>query len=213
MDLYDRDTSAFDTELNETILHPSTSRAYTGHLCQDHQVWTRDRYPKTAAVGLTPPPVCPPSQVLIWNLDVGEPVKMIDCHSDVILCMSFNTDGSLLTTTCKDKKLRVIEPRSGRVLQVKPHFVRGRGGRGAWGSTFSQTCESRCQRPSLMHLACTSVDQPSVLGPSLLTGTLPCSWWRGALVPFLTHCTPSPHRILLACSGDRAGDTLLHMNP
>ena len=62
-----------------------------------------------------------PWQVLIWNLDVGEPVKMIDCHSDVILCMSFNTDGSLLTTTCKDKKLRVIEPRSGRVLQVKPH--------------------------------------------------------------------------------------------
>ncbi|XP_036100574.1 coronin-2B isoform X3 [Molossus molossus] len=56
-------------------------------------------------------------KVLIWNLDVGEPVKMIDCHSDVILCMSFNTDGSLLTTTCKDKKLRVIEPRSGRVLQ------------------------------------------------------------------------------------------------
>ncbi|XP_064869996.1 coronin-2B [Oncorhynchus nerka] len=42
---------------------------------------------------------------------------MIDCHSDVIVCMSFNTDGSLLATSCKDKKLRVIEPRSGRVLQ------------------------------------------------------------------------------------------------
>lgn len=64
-----------------------------------------------------------PLQVLIWNLDVGEPVKMIDCHTDVILCLSFNTDGSLLTTTCKDKKLRVIEPRSGRVLQVEPHVV------------------------------------------------------------------------------------------
>ncbi|EMP36031.1 Coronin-2B [Chelonia mydas] len=56
-------------------------------------------------------------KVLIWNLDIGEPVKMIDCHTDVILCMSFNTDGSLLSTTCKDKKLRVIEPRSGKVLQ------------------------------------------------------------------------------------------------
>ncbi|XP_075362578.1 coronin-2B isoform X4 [Mycteria americana] len=56
-------------------------------------------------------------KVLIWNLDIGEPVKMIDCHTDVILCMSFNTDGSLLATTCKDKKLRVVEPRSGRVLQ------------------------------------------------------------------------------------------------
>lgn len=58
-------------------------------------------------------------QVLIWNLDIGEPVKMIDCHTDVILCMSFNTDGSLLATSCKDKKLRVVEPRSGRVLQVR----------------------------------------------------------------------------------------------
>lgn len=73
----------------------------------------------------------PPSfflQVLIWNLDIGEPVKMIDCHMDVILCMSFNTDGSLLATTCKDKKLRVLEPRSGRVLQVWC-----RGGCVGWG--------------------------------------------------------------------------------
>ncbi|XP_013929760.1 PREDICTED: coronin-2B isoform X2 [Thamnophis sirtalis] len=56
-------------------------------------------------------------KVLIWNLNIAEPVKMIDCHSDVILCMSFNTNGSLLGTTCKDRKLRVIEPRSGKVLQ------------------------------------------------------------------------------------------------
>uniref|UniRef100_W5KFC8 Coronin n=1 Tax=Astyanax mexicanus TaxID=7994 RepID=W5KFC8_ASTMX len=55
--------------------------------------------------------------ILIWNLEIGEPVKMIDCHSDVILCMSFNTEGSLLATSCKDKKLRVIEPRTGQVLQ------------------------------------------------------------------------------------------------
>uniref|UniRef100_A0A7N8X5E7 Coronin n=1 Tax=Mastacembelus armatus TaxID=205130 RepID=A0A7N8X5E7_9TELE len=56
-------------------------------------------------------------KILIWNLEIGDPVKMIDCHTDVILSMSFNTDGSLLATSCKDKKLRVIEPRSGRVLQ------------------------------------------------------------------------------------------------
>ncbi|CAN9506582.1 unnamed protein product [Ophioblennius macclurei] len=56
-------------------------------------------------------------KILIWNLEIGEPVKMIDCHTDVILSMSFNTDGGLLATSCKDKKLRVIEPRSGRVLQ------------------------------------------------------------------------------------------------
>ncbi|XP_052321353.1 coronin-2B isoform X3 [Oncorhynchus keta] len=65
-------------------------------------------------------------KILIWNLEVGGPVKMIDCHSDVVLCMSFNTDGSLLATSCKDKHLRVIEPRSGKVLQeadCKSHRV------------------------------------------------------------------------------------------
>uniref|UniRef100_A0AAV2LV08 Coronin n=1 Tax=Knipowitschia caucasica TaxID=637954 RepID=A0AAV2LV08_KNICA len=56
-------------------------------------------------------------KILIWNLDLGEPVKMIDCHTDVVLSMSFNTDGSLLATSCKDRRLRVIEPRSGAVLQ------------------------------------------------------------------------------------------------
>uniref|UniRef100_H3CVZ8 Coronin n=1 Tax=Tetraodon nigroviridis TaxID=99883 RepID=H3CVZ8_TETNG len=56
-------------------------------------------------------------KILIWNLEIGEPVKMIDCHTDVILSMSFNTDGGLLATSCKDKKLRIIEPRSGAVLQ------------------------------------------------------------------------------------------------
>ncbi|CAL8381357.1 unnamed protein product [Arctogadus glacialis] len=56
-------------------------------------------------------------KVLIWNLEVGEAVKMIDCHTDVILSMSFNTDGSLMATSCKDKILRLMEPRSGRVLQ------------------------------------------------------------------------------------------------
>ncbi|KTF78187.1 hypothetical protein cypCar_00017041 [Cyprinus carpio] len=61
-------------------------------------------------------------KILIWNLEIGEPVKMIDCHTDVILCMSFNTEGSLLATSCKDKKLRVIEPRSGKVLQQEANF-------------------------------------------------------------------------------------------
>ncbi|XP_016405967.1 coronin-2B-like [Sinocyclocheilus rhinocerous] len=56
-------------------------------------------------------------KILIWNLEEGVAVKMIDSHPDVILCMSFNTDGSLLATSCKDKKLCIIDPRSGKVLQ------------------------------------------------------------------------------------------------
>lgn len=60
---------------------------------------------------------------MIWNLDSPEqviknPVRTITQHSDVVLSMSFNTDGSLLATTCKDRKVRLMEPRTGNLLQV-----------------------------------------------------------------------------------------------
>ncbi|XP_075888554.1 coronin-2A isoform X1 [Nelusetta ayraudi] len=61
-------------------------------------------------------------QVMIWNLDCPEPViknpvRTISHHTDVVLSMSFNTDGSLLATSCKDKTIRLIESRSGNLLQ------------------------------------------------------------------------------------------------
>ncbi|XP_061414354.1 coronin-2B [Lethenteron reissneri] len=65
-------------------------------------------------------------KILVWNVEAGEAVQVIDCHRDVVLSLSFNTDGSLLATTCKDRRLRVIEPRSGAVLQethCKTHKV------------------------------------------------------------------------------------------
>ncbi|XP_041642175.1 coronin-2A isoform X2 [Cheilinus undulatus] len=61
-------------------------------------------------------------QVMIWNLDCPEqviknPVRTISLHTDVVLSISFSTDGSVFTTTCKDKKVRLIETRSGNLLQ------------------------------------------------------------------------------------------------
>ncbi|XP_078070143.1 coronin-2B-like isoform X2 [Mustelus asterias] len=61
-------------------------------------------------------------RVMIWNLNSGEqliqnPVKILDCHKDVVLSMSFNTDGSRLVTSCKDKKMRIINSHTGKVLQ------------------------------------------------------------------------------------------------
>ncbi|XP_067409558.1 coronin-2A [Emydura macquarii macquarii] len=61
-------------------------------------------------------------KIMIWNLDTQEaliqnPVKTIGCHKDVILSMSFNTNGSLLATACRDRKIRLLDPRSGAVIQ------------------------------------------------------------------------------------------------
>ena len=54
--------------------------------------------------------------VIVWDINKGEAVSVIDRHPDVIYSISLNRDGSLLATTCKDKKLRVFEPRSGIVV-------------------------------------------------------------------------------------------------
>lgn len=53
--------------------------------------------------------------VIVWNIEKGDTVNVIECHPDVIYSMSLNRDGSLLATTCKDKILRIIEPRSGKI--------------------------------------------------------------------------------------------------
>lgn len=39
----------------------------------------------------------------------------IDCHPDIVYSACFNWDGSKLLTTCKDKKIRIINPRTGEI--------------------------------------------------------------------------------------------------
>mmetsp|Transcript_64932 Transcript_64932/g.103327 ORF Transcript_64932/g.103327 Transcript_64932/m.103327 type:complete len:464 (-) Transcript_64932:703-2094(-) len=55
--------------------------------------------------------------IAIWNLETGEAVVEIDCHPDLIYSVDWNTNGSLIATTCKDKKIRVIDVRKGTVVK------------------------------------------------------------------------------------------------
>ena len=50
--------------------------------------------------------------VIIWDVEKGSPVHVISGHTDVIMSMDWNYDGSLLATSCKDKKGRIIDPRA-----------------------------------------------------------------------------------------------------
>lgn len=55
----------------------------------------------------------------IWDIGTGELVyELSDVHPDQIYSVSWNREGSLICTTCKDKALRVIDPRRGTVLKV-----------------------------------------------------------------------------------------------
>lgn len=55
--------------------------------------------------------------VLIWNVGTGEALVRIDCHPDVVYSACWNWDGSRIVTTCKDKKIRILDPRSGEILE------------------------------------------------------------------------------------------------
>ncbi|TSK82227.1 Coronin-1B [Bagarius yarrelli] len=56
----------------------------------------------------------------IWDVGTGELVyELSDVHPDQIYSVCWNREGSIICTTCKDKALRVIDPRRGTVLKVR----------------------------------------------------------------------------------------------
>ncbi|XP_038615644.1 coronin-6 isoform X3 [Tachyglossus aculeatus] len=55
--------------------------------------------------------------IIIWNVGTGEMLLSLDAlHPDLIHSVCWNANGSLLATTCKDKSLRIIDPRKGQVV-------------------------------------------------------------------------------------------------
>ncbi|XP_048221462.1 coronin-6 isoform X3 [Perognathus longimembris pacificus] len=55
--------------------------------------------------------------IIIWNVGTGELLLSLeDMHPDLIHSVCWNNNGSLLATTCKDKTLRIIDPRKGQVV-------------------------------------------------------------------------------------------------
>lgn len=53
--------------------------------------------------------------IIIWDTSSGEQLKQLECFPDSISSFDWNYNGSLIAATCKDKKLRVINPRSASV--------------------------------------------------------------------------------------------------
>ena len=106
------------------------------------------------------------NMVFIWKVDSAEGkrsklsgqklifpflvISEISCHTDIPLSLSWNWDGSAFATTCKDKSLRVIDARSGKVKaeKKKAHegnksakciFLKG-------GKVFTLGFSKRCDR-------------------------------------------------------------------
>ncbi|KAJ7309102.1 hypothetical protein JRQ81_008427 [Phrynocephalus forsythii] len=62
--------------------------------------------------------------IILWNVGTGEALLTVDdLHNDLIYNVCWNHNGSLFVTTCKDKHLRIIDPRQHLVVaeKFKPH--------------------------------------------------------------------------------------------
>lgn len=54
------------------------------------------------------------SLVKLWDLaNPEDPRTVLSGHGDIIQSLAFNSTGTLLATTCRDRKLRLFDPRAG----------------------------------------------------------------------------------------------------
>lgn len=56
--------------------------------------------------------------VKVWDLNVQKEKASLDGHTDLIQSMSWNLDGSAMITSCRDRVLRMYDPRTKTLLVV-----------------------------------------------------------------------------------------------
>ncbi|XP_037115633.1 coronin-B-like isoform X1 [Syngnathus acus] len=58
--------------------------------------------------------------IIIWNVGTGEAmISLDDMHPDMIYSVCWNRNGSLICSACKDKSIRIIDPRKEEIVAEK----------------------------------------------------------------------------------------------
>ncbi|XP_078239617.1 coronin-1B isoform X2 [Pogona vitticeps] len=64
--------------------------------------------------------------VIVWNVGTTEELyRLDDLHPDLIYNVCWNRDGSLFCSACKDKSVRIVDPRRGQVVVEKERAHEG----------------------------------------------------------------------------------------
>lgn len=79
-------------------------------------------------------------EVKVWDLEKGVCAVELPQQPDLIGSMSFNWTGTLLATTCKDKKLRIYDVRSGQITSVADSHMGIKGSRVEWMGRLDRIC-------------------------------------------------------------------------
>ncbi|KAF9922096.1 Coronin-like protein crn1 [Linnemannia zychae] len=68
----------------------------------------------------------------LWDVEKGAEKQEITGHMEIIQSVSWNYNGTLVATTCRDKKLRVFDVRSNKIVQVADGHAGVKGSRVVW---------------------------------------------------------------------------------
>lgn len=69
--------------------------------------------------------------IKIWDVEAGAP-KLTLKHNDIVQSLSWSADGAYLTTTSRDKKLRVWDVRQEKPAQEVPGHSGAKNSRAVW---------------------------------------------------------------------------------
>jgi coronin-1B/1C/6 len=70
--------------------------------------------------------------IKLWDIEKGVERQEITGHTEIIQSIAWNYNGSLMATTCRDKKLRVFDVRANKVVQEGPGHQGIKGSRVVW---------------------------------------------------------------------------------
>jgi len=70
--------------------------------------------------------------VKLWGVEQGSNIFTVDGHTDIIQSVEWNYNGSQLASTCKDKKLRVFDPRTNTIASEVVCHQGVKGSRVCW---------------------------------------------------------------------------------
>ncbi|KAI9226594.1 MAG: hypothetical protein DHS80DRAFT_18482 [Piptocephalis tieghemiana] len=86
--------------------------------------------------------------IKLWDVEHGVEKQELDGFGDVVQSLSWNYNGSLLATTCRDKKIRIHDVRSNTVIQSGNGHQGIKSSRVTWLGEYDRVCTTGFSRTS-----------------------------------------------------------------
>jgi len=132
--------------------------------------------------------------VKIWDIEAQSEALNVEDHPDVLQSIDYSVDGSQIATTCKDKKIRVFDPRDGKSVASTEGFAGTKRSSVVWASNQEKILGVGFSK--------TSVRQYGVWDPKKLDtplGITDLDQSAGVVIPFYD---PDNSILYLAGKGD-----------